>query len=47
MDSLELAIKERAEKAKAALSNQVTKDDKYSGVCWCWNPLLEQYVSTE
>lgn len=47
MDSLELAIKKRAEKAKAALSNQVTKDDKYSGVCWCWNPLSEKYVSTE
>lgn len=47
MDDLENAIKKCADKANTSLLNQVTKEDKYAGVCWYWDSLSEQYISTE
>lgn len=47
MDSLDEAIKEQSDKLKWALSKQIKKDDKYTGVAWYWSSDLEKYVSSK
>ena len=47
INSLDEAIKEQSEKLKWALSKQIKKDDKYTGVAWCWSSDLEKYISSK
>ena len=47
MSYLEEPIKEQSEILKFALSMKIKKDDKYTGIAWCWSPDLEKYISSE